>query len=290
MTDRLLATCWTSAGNVRPGITSDTSPHSIEERIRAVAETGYTGIGIEYADLAVARETIGLRAVRDLISDAGLASTEIEFLDDWFLTGDRRSVSDQRRRDLLDMAEVLGAHHVKVGAGRVGDNVSPDRLREEFARLGEEAVAHGTRVAMEPGAFSMLADLDEAIDLILDVGDPNAGLIIDIWHLARTGYPYTRVSSRVPSWALLGVEINDGAAHHGRDLLADAFDNRLLAGSGDFRVPEFVEAVRNIGFEGPWGVENMSIQHRKLDIHTALTQAGEAVRSVLQPTGSKTSE
>lgn len=282
MTDQLLATCWTSAGNVRPGITPDQSPHRIEDRIRAVAETGYASIGIEHADLVIARDTIGLPSLRRLIRDAGLVRTEIEFIDDWYTAGERRAASDKRRRDLLEMGAALEADHIKVGGGRKGDRVNADRLREEFAALARDAAAHGTKVALEPGAFSMLRQLDDAIDLVVDVADPNGGLLLDVWHLARSGYEYELLAERVPTWALLAVEIDDGSAEHGEDLLADTFDNRVLAGAGDFRVPEFVSAVRDIGYQGPWGVENMSVEHRGQDIRTALTRARDAARSVLQ--------
>ena len=44
----LIATCWTSAGDVTPMAATEHGPHDVLERVRAVAATGWSGIGIGY--------------------------------------------------------------------------------------------------------------------------------------------------------------------------------------------------------------------------------------------------
>jgi sugar phosphate isomerase/epimerase len=39
----------------------------------------------------------------------------LEFLTDWFLEGERKRLSDIRKQNLFQAAEVLGARHIKVG-------------------------------------------------------------------------------------------------------------------------------------------------------------------------------
>ena len=63
-TPALVATCWTSAGNVAPLDDPEVSPFSAIERVRAVASTGWAGIGFAQGDLQVIRETIGFPALR----------------------------------------------------------------------------------------------------------------------------------------------------------------------------------------------------------------------------------
>lgn len=277
----LLAACWTSAGNVRPGQTADESPHSLEERVAAVAAAGYAGIGIELADLRPLREERRLGELRARVADAGMAEIQIEFIDDWFVGGARRHASDQRREELLDIAEKLGADHIKVGGGQADDAVHLDDVREEFDVLAKQAEERGTRIALEPGAWSFLANLDVAASVVMSAQSPAGGLLLDIWHLQRTGFDYDRLPLIVPTGRLFAVELNDGKREPVGDLLSDTLDRRIYCGDGDFGVVRFIRAVDSIGYQGSWGVEHMSVAHRALPIEEALRAAASAARLCL---------
>jgi sugar phosphate isomerase/epimerase len=274
----LLATCWTSAGNVRPGQTPDASPHSVEERVTAVAATGYSGIGFELADLEVARSTIGYPALRDLIVESGLTRTEVEYLNDWWIDGPRRETSDFRRAALLEAATALGAHHIKVGTGQPGDTRDPRILRRELTTLAEEAAEAGTRIALEPGAGSGLHLLRDAIPLVLEVAHPALGILLDPWHLVRDGIPYAAAVEALPAEYLIAVELSDAAAEANGSFFDDTFDNRVAPGDGEFDVVAFIRAIRTLGYDGPWGVEIMSTRARGLPIEIALAEAAAGAR------------
>jgi len=49
--DRLLATCWTTAGDANPLPGDQRSPSPIRERVEAAAAAGFQGIGLLHADL-----------------------------------------------------------------------------------------------------------------------------------------------------------------------------------------------------------------------------------------------
>lgn len=82
---RLIATAWTSAGDASPMRIPATSPVPIAERVAAVAEAGYTGLGLVADDLRVIRDTLGYAVLRDLIAEAGLTHVEIELIERWWL-------------------------------------------------------------------------------------------------------------------------------------------------------------------------------------------------------------
>ena len=71
----LLATCWTSAGDVVPGRNGDVSPLTVEERVVAVAKAGYRGFGIAAPDLAVVRDTIGYPALDSCSTRTGFVTS-----------------------------------------------------------------------------------------------------------------------------------------------------------------------------------------------------------------------
>jgi sugar phosphate isomerase/epimerase len=272
----LIATCWTSAGDVRPGRTDDTSPVLLEERVAAVAAAGYTGIGLGWPDLEAAEARIGLPAVRELIAAAGLRHIELEFIDNWWIDGPRREASDRVRLGLLRAAEALGARHIKVGCGSFGDSRDHRVLRAELGLLADQAADHGTRVVLEPGAGSALDLTGEAIPLLAELAHPAAGLLLDPWHLVRAGLPYEQALADLAPELLRAVELSDGAARCVGTLMDDTFDRRLAPGLGEFDVPAFVRTVRRLGYTGPWGVEVMSDRTRQQDVATTLIDCARA--------------
>jgi sugar phosphate isomerase/epimerase len=274
--DELIATCWTSAGDVRPGRTADTSPIPLERRVAAVAAAGYRGIGLGWPDVRAAEQAVGLPAVRELIDAAGLRHIELEFVNDWWIDGPRRAASDHVRQGLLRAAEQLGARHIKVGCGSFGDTRDRHVLRTELTLLADQAADHGTRIVLEPGAGSALDLTGEAIPLLTQVAHPAAGLLLDPWHLVRAGLPYEQTLMDLPPELLLAVELSDGAAECHGTLMDDTFDRRLPPGQGDFDVRAFVDAVRQLGYRGPWGVEVMSDSTRRQDPETTLTECARA--------------
>lgn len=276
VTPELLATCWTSAGDVMPTRTGDRSPIGIERRIEAVAAAGYRGFGISHADLVVARNEIGLPRLAELFATHGLVHIELEVIDRWWTPGVSRA-----RADLLAAAAELGARHIKVGAGMLGDQYDPAVLRSSFAELASEAADAGTRIALEACAFSSMPTLEPAARLVTDVAHPAAGLLLDIWHIYRSGMDYATMADLVPPEYLFAVELDDGAATQVGSGFEDTFDNRVLCGHGDFDVPAFVDAVIGLGYDGPWGVEMMSHAHRALDPETAVAEAFDAASKCL---------
>jgi sugar phosphate isomerase/epimerase len=277
----MVATCWTSAGNVMPTRTGDRSPVDIKRRVRAVAAAGYRGFGINHADLVAARDRIGLSGLAELFGEHGIVHVELELGDYWWTSGQRRADSDHVRRDLLAAAPILGAKHIKVGVGFYGDTYDPELLRTEFATLASEAADVDVKIALEPCAFSMMPSLATAVDVITDVAHPNGGLLLDIWHIYRSGMDYPTMAEIVPTEHLFGVELDDGASEMIGSGLEDTFDNRVLCGEGDFDVLSFIQAVHTLGYLGPWGVEMMSHQHRTLEPEEATARAYDAAQRCL---------
>lgn len=93
---QLVATCWTTAGS------------------EVAAAAGFTAIGVSYADLLAARAHYGDSEIRAILDDHGIEHFGIEVLTGWYVTGEHRRSSDERRHVLLDAADSLGAQLIKV--------------------------------------------------------------------------------------------------------------------------------------------------------------------------------
>ena len=274
-TPELLASCWTHAGDAAPMRGDERSPFDILDRVAAVGAAGWAGIGFVHADLVVARDTIGYPALRSAIADAGIRHTEVEFLGDWWDTGDARAASDAIRTDLLEAIEALGARTIKA-AGKMWaapDEVDLDVMRTEFDALATQVGARGARIALEALPFTNFATIGAGSDFVASVGNPSGGLCVDLWHVYRGGNTPEDLRADVDPAVLFAVELNDALEPAPADLWADTINERRLPGEGSWDVPGFINVIRDLGFAGPWGVEILATTHRAKSLHDEVTSA-----------------
>ena len=266
----LLASYWTiSAG--QPHTDREYSPFDFRDRVEAAARAGFKGFGIWHSDLDHVLERRTLQEMKQILDDNGIKHVELEFLTDWFLDGERKKKSDIQKRTLLKAAEVLGAHHVKVG-DFFQESCSMPRLIEAFRSLCDEAAEHGTPVGFELMPFAMIRTLRETLEMVEGAGAKNGGICFDLWHMAKLGIPYEEIA-RVPSRYFVSVELNDGTFTAPWSLHEDTINHRRLCGEGEFDVRGFIDCVRKAGYAGPWGIEVLSEELRKLPLEEMTTRA-----------------
>lgn len=273
---RLLATCWTSAGDAAPQIGDERSPLDLGERMRTAVAAGWQGFGLVHADLVAYRDTHGLDELASLAREAGVERIELEFIGDWWTGGERRRASDRVRDDLFEAAQVLGAPVVKIAAA-MGEAPPESLFLDELADLSERAAAHGVSLALEPMPFSSnVRTIDEGASLLERLERPNVGLCVDVWHVYRSGTEYSRIPEVLRADQILVVELDDGAAEPEGSLWDDTIARRRYPGLGAFDVPSFISAVRATGYDGYWGVEIISADHRARPISASLSDVAEA--------------
>ena len=162
-------------------------------------------------------------------------------------------------------------------------------LCEGFDRLADDAKSAGVRIAFENTPFTHhVKTTPDAAAFVIEVGNPNGVLLLDIWHAYRGGTPYATLPALVPPEVVFGVELDNGLGEVVGTDLENTFDNRLPCGEGIFDVPEFSNAVLAIGWDGPWGIEQMSGDFRRLPVRDALTRGPRRGTALLR-SGSSTS-
>ncbi len=274
-TERFVATCWTSAGDAAPLRSPETSPVPLPERIEALAATGWSGFGLVLDDLRAAQASMGFAHLNDLVRSHGLTHVEVELLARWW---EPRKVWGADWELLLDAAVALGAPFVKIGSD-VGDPPADlGFMVEPLRTLAEEAAARGTRVALEPVAFTLVDTIPRGADLVREVGHPACGLSVDFWHVYRTGTTLEELRNALTADQVFGVELNDAFDEPEGTLFEDTRDNRRYLGQGTQDVAGFIRTMRDIGFTGPWGVEILSAEHRATPVKEALATAMATTR------------
>jgi sugar phosphate isomerase/epimerase len=268
----LLASYWTISCGL-PHTDREYSPFDFRQRVESAARAGFTGFGIWHADLAHVLRTRTLNEMKQILDDNGIQYLELEFLTDWFLDGARKKQSDVSKAMLLDAAEALRAHHVKVG-DFYQEAASMPRLIETFAELCGEARERGTKVGFELMPFAMIRTLEDSLQLVEGAGASNGGICFDTWHIVKLKIPYAELR-RIPAQYIISVELNDGTLECPWSLHEDTVNHRRLCGEGEFDIKGFIAAIEDAGYRGPWGVEVLSEELRKWPLERLTTRAFE---------------
>lgn len=273
--DDVLGLYWTVSGPVEVHVGREWSLFDFRDRCEQAARVGMAGTGIWHADLEHILETRTLPEVKTILDDTGLRYLELEFLWEWFLdsSDERRRESDKTRKLLWDAAAALDAHHVKVG-NIPGTPFPLDELAERYAELCADAAEHhDSRVVYEFMPFDVnVHDLDSALAVVEGADAPNGGLAIDTWHMAKLGIEpadLRRIAPRHLGW----VELSDGRFESMPDLIDETVNHRRLPGEGEFPIREYVAVARDVGYDGPWGIEVLSEELRNLPIDEIFDRA-----------------
>jgi sugar phosphate isomerase/epimerase len=283
----LVASHWTVVGPVRPFGESEVSPWPILDRIAGAAAAGFSGMGFSHQDLLAWADRIGFTAIAATLDEQQMVHREVEMLFDWWSDGDRRQASDAVREDLLRASGELGVELLKVGAAPLGEDVPLSRYVDEFGQLCEEFAAVGARVGIEFLPFSQVSTPEQTLEIIDGAGHDGGGLVVDLWHVARGGIDYSRVSA-IPARRIARVELTDADATPIENIVDDTLDKRKLCGTGSFDIPGFIAAVEETGYAGAYGVEILSEVHRTLPLDEAAraahdTAAAQFAATVARP-------
>lgn len=271
----LLGSYWTLSGAAIPHSDKEYSTFDFRDRVEAMSRAGFTGMGIWHADLEHTLKTRSYREMKQILDDNGITHIELEFINDWFVDGEARKVSDKQRQFLLEAAEALSARHIKVGDFE-GKTTPMPVLIESFEKLCIDAANAGTSIGFELMPISMINTLEDTMTMLDGANAKNGGVILDTWHVVKIGIPYEEIA-RIPKPRLLSVELNDGYinAPEGMDIQEETTGHRQFCGEGEFDVKGFVSAVQKTGYDGPWGIEILNLELRTWPLDKAVNHAYE---------------
>ena len=278
---QLLGSYWTLAVGAEP-LGERLCLYDFRERVETAARAGFGAMGFWHSDLLANRTKLGFPEMKRILDGNGIGVIEVEWLLDWFCTGQRRVVSDETRGLLLDAAEELGARHIKIGD--LGNDCADVALMaEEFAVLCRQASERGTKVLFEmlPAAFSRAPSLDAVLAICGASGAKNGGIMLDNLHLQRTGTQVQDIVRKIPRGLPLGVEINDGMLATPVKFLDSVVNKRLLPGDGEFDIAGFLHAVWDHGYDGTIGVEVLNEYIRRWPLETAANEAFAKTQEVV---------
>ncbi len=251
------------------------------DRLAPAREAGFDGVSVFTTDVTTAREAgQSIEELRERIEGEGLAIGEFDPIAKWFPSAvDGGGLLAMDDSEALRCAEALGARSI-TAVVFAASPPSRDELIESFAKLCDRAAGAGIQIQIEFIPFTPIATLEDAVDLVEGAGKLNGGIMLDAWHLFRSGGTASDVLAAAPH--IFGVQLDDAPATPAENIVLETTNARLLPGEGDADVPGILRALREGGAPAPLGVEVFSKALNELPAAEVARRAYAAVQSCLE--------
>jgi sugar phosphate isomerase/epimerase len=256
--------------------TLDSTP--LAEALRIAKATGWNGVELRRIDFRRAEES-GKPAdsVLDLVRASGLpvACVGVEF--GWMWT------DGAERKRLLAVFDEQCRRAAALGCDTVMSPVDKDRgdigrAASSVREVGDIAAAHGVRLALEFNSqCEQLNTLERAREVLGRAGHERCGLLLDAYHLGRSGATLKAVEDVAPA-EIVYVQYSDpprSGLEPGKAL------DRLPPGQGSFWFREFFALMAAQGYPGFASYEAPNEKAWKRDPSDVAREAIEATRKVL---------
>ena len=245
---------------------------TLTDKLHAAADAGFDGVEIFEPDLVASQaspeEVVALAARLGLTLDLyqpfrdAEGVTEAEF--DGVLRRARAKFALMQR---LGIGTMLVCSNVAT-ATIDDDDVSASQLR----RLGEEAAAHGVRIAYEALAWGRFVDDYRRAWRIVELADHEAvGTCLDSFHILSRGHDPAAIEE-IPGSKIFFLQLAD-APLLTMDVLSWSRHHRLFPGEGGFDLGAFLGHVLRAGYDGPLSLEVFNDVFRQTDVARTALQA-----------------
>jgi len=235
-----------------------TGQADLQTDLAAASAAGYDAVELRDAKLdAYLRAGGSLAGVRVLCRDSHLSVASLNALEDSTLTAGpaRQAVLDRCRQMCAWARDLACPYLIVVPSFLAGEDRTTVRARtvDALRQMGAVAGGYGVRIGFEFLGFPTCSvrTLDEAQRIVVELGDPAVGLVIDAFHFFAGGSTWAMLDAVDPG-RLFVVHLDD-AEDRARTELTDR--HRLLPGDGVFPLKEFVRRLRTSGYSGVYSLE-----------------------------------
>ncbi len=256
--------------------------YTLEERLAALAENGCASMGMNVEELETFLSDHSADKLRGLLSEYGVGLQELEVLFGWNAGPEDGGPGPEVEAHFFDLAVAAGIPAVKSCAVYPpGTEMPPlEVLTERFGAMCDRAAARGLNVSLEAMAVLPGFTYQVASDIIVAADRPNAGLLIDMWHLFRDPTGIGAIE-QLTGAQIAGVEFADGPSAPSPDLMDEALGGRLLPGEGDFDITALLHTLDAKGVDLAPSVEVLSTDLRALPLSENIARTAAAVRACL---------
>ncbi len=251
--------------------------------IAAAAKAGFHAL--EPWIMELDRYTSSGGTLKDLgkrIADAGL-TVENAIAFNAFLDDDdaRRAASMEKLKADMDKVAQIGGKRIAVPPG---NNRAAAVSLDNAARYYRDALEMGEKMGVQPllelwGTHPVLGPLSHGIYVTVAAGRPDASLLLDVFHLYKSGTPFTAFT-QINGASLHVMHLNDYPQASDPSTLNDS--NRIYPGDGVAPLREIFRDLRDSGFRGYFSLELFNKEYWGKSADDNLKTAMEKIRATVR--------
>lgn len=268
----------------------------LEEGLRLARLGGFQGLEVGIGDIANRIDQNGKDAVVGLFQEAGIRPGGFGLPVDW-----RTKDAAKLETDLKNLPR-LAASGQSIGCMRVStwilsfSDETPMEANvewhvERFTPIARILADHGCSLGLEflgpktlraGHKYEFIADMNGMLRMAERIG-PNVGLLLDCWHWYTAGNTVEQLRQIAPE-RIVYVHVNDAPTGVAVDEQIDSV--RCLPGeTGVIDIAGFLQALRDIGYDGPVTPEPFSQKLKGLPPEDAVRMTGEAMAKIWNQAG-----
>lgn len=253
---------------------------SSEQKLRAAATAGFQQVELWQQDVEAAADGAG--GLAHLCSELSLALTDYQVLLDFDgAPDDQRENKRDEALTMMSTAQRLGATTLLVPAS-THPRCCEEWVEEDLRWLVQQAAQHNLRIAYEAMAWSQhINNTVAAWQLVKRINAPNLGLVVDAFHIFGLQRTLADLDG-IPAGKIFLVQLSDLDIQPDAQRLKDiARHERLLPGEGDFPLRALLQHLRQIGYQGPIGLEVFNDRYHQADPDITAKAAMAALRQLM---------
>lgn len=260
---------------------------TLEDKIRAAAAAGFTGVELLEYDLVmsawspgrVAEEAAGLGMSIDVYQPFHIEPVARERLEGFLRRADRK----------FDLLDELGARVLVCCSTASADGIDDEEIAlEQLSRLAERAHARGVRLAFEAVPWGRVRTHEEAWRLVSRVDHPALGLCLDSFHVLSEANDVGALDG-VDMARVFHVQLAD-APRLNLDVREWSLHSRTFPGQGVLDVTGFLNRILAAGYRGPVALEVFNDVYQQEDPRHTATDAMRAVRALAESVAAPAAE
>lgn len=250
---------------------------TLPEKLHAAAAAGFQGVEIFENDLT---QFEGHPAdIRQMAANLNLEIIALQpFRDFEAMPEPFRSQNFYRARKKFELMHELGTKKLLL-CSNVSSHAINDKSRAaaDLHDLAELAKQEGFEIGYEALAWGRYtADYGDAWDIVKQASHSNLGIILDSFHMFARGNTLDILRDEIPLDKITLVQIADAPALQ-MEVLHYSRHYRCFPGQGDLPVKDFVQCLRDKGYNGYFSHEIFNDEFRS---SPAVEKAIDGIRSL----------
>lgn len=252
---------------------------TLREKMEAASKAGFQGVEIFENDLT--QYSGSPSDVSKMARDLGLEIIALQPFRD--MEGNPRDIQKKRIEMLkrkMQVAHELGTNRLLMCCN-VQPYASPDRdlCAADLRDLAEIAASEELILGYEALAWGRhIADYDDAWDLVQRADHPSLGINLDTFHMFSRGNTLDCLRDEIPVDKIALVQVADAPIMPRTDYLTYSRHSRCFPGQGDMPVVEFVQVLKDKGFDDYLSHEIFNDEFRSSD---PVAKAIDGMRSLI---------